>query len=179
MRLTLDRIDSPIGTLIVVADDAALRMLHFGDDVPEALRRLRVAYGAPDVREGVAPFGVRDRLAAYFAVDFAAFDGLPLAADGTAFQRTVWDALREIAPGTTQSYGELAARIGAPGAARAVGLANGANPIAVIVPCHRVIGADRSLTGFGGGLPRKAWLLRHEGVRFVPEPVPQTAFDFA
>lgn len=178
MKLILDRIGSPIGTLLVVTDDVAVRMLHFGDDAEYALRRLRGLYGTIEIVEQRECLGVRERLDAYFAGEFSAFDDLPLATNGTAFQKTVWSALREIAPGTTQSYGALAKHIGAPGAARAVGLANGANPIALIVPCHRVIGADRSLTGFGGGLPRKAWLLRHEGVRFVPEPAPQTAFEF-
>jgi methylated-DNA-[protein]-cysteine S-methyltransferase len=173
MNVTLDRIDSPIGTLLVVTDERAVRMLHFGDDAEAALRDMRRWYGDVAVPERRERLGVRDRLAAYFAGSFDAFEGLPLATNGTAFQEMVWAALREIAPGTTRTYGELAKRIGAPGAARAVGLANGANPIALIVPCHRVIGADRSLTGFGGGLPRKAWLLRHEGVRFVPEPAPQ------
>jgi methylated-DNA-[protein]-cysteine S-methyltransferase len=178
MNLIIDRIDSPIGSLLVATDDGAVRMLHFGDDVAHAVRRLRGFYGTIEVVERRERLGVRERLDAYFSGEFGAFDDLPLATNGTAFQKTVWSALREIAPGTTRSYGELAKRIGAPGAARAVGLANGANPIALIVPCHRVIGADRSLTGFGGGLPRKAWLLRHEGVPFVPEPAPQTAFEF-
>jgi methylated-DNA-[protein]-cysteine S-methyltransferase len=151
MNVTLDRIDSPIGTLLVVTDERAVRMLHFGDDAEAALRDMRRWYGDVAVPERRERLGVRDRLAAYFAGSFDAFEGLPLATNGTAFQEMVWAALREIAPGTTRTYGELAKRIGAPGAARAVGLANGANPIALIVPCHRVIGADRSLTGFGGG----------------------------
>jgi methylated-DNA-[protein]-cysteine S-methyltransferase len=173
VNITLDPIESPIGTLLVATDDTAVRMLHFGDDANAALRALRRWYGDVAATERRERLGVRDRLDAYFAGAFDAFDGLPLATNGTAFQEMVWAALRQIAPGSTRSYGELAVQIGAPGAARAVGLANGANPIALIVPCHRVIGADRSLTGFGGGLPRKAWLLRHEGVRFVPEPAPQ------
>ncbi|HEY4441054.1 MAG TPA: methylated-DNA--[protein]-cysteine S-methyltransferase [Candidatus Elarobacter sp.] len=173
MKLTLDPIDSPIGTLLVATDERAVRMLHFGDDAGSALRALRRWYGDVETTEGRERLGVRERLAAYFGGDFTAFHDLPLATNGTPFQEKVWKALRKIAPGTTRSYGELAVQIGAPGAARAVGLANGSNPIALIVPCHRVIGADRSLTGFGGGLPRKAWLLRHEGVPFIPEPAPQ------
>jgi len=102
-------------------------------------------------------------LDAYFAGDLTAIDDVPVATNGTPFQRTVWAALRRIPAGTTTSYGALAASIGYPSAMRAVGLANGANPVAIIVPCHRVIGADHSLTGYGGGLPRKRWLLEHEG----------------
>jgi methylated-DNA-[protein]-cysteine S-methyltransferase len=104
------------------------------------------------------------QLRAYFAGELRDFD-VALELAGTAFQREVWQALREIPYGETISYGELAARVGRPGASRAVGLANGRNPIAIIVPCHRVIGADGSLTGFGGGLARKRWLLEHEGVQ--------------
>ena len=87
---------------------------------------------------------------------------------GTPFQRAVWAALRRIPAGETLSYGQLAAQIGKPKAVRAVGLANGSNPVGVVVPCHRVIGADGSLTGYGGGLPRKLWLLEHEGARLAP-----------
>ncbi|HEX7389242.1 MAG TPA: methylated-DNA--[protein]-cysteine S-methyltransferase, partial [Acidiphilium sp.] len=106
--------------------------------------------------------GVRDRLNAYFAGDLAAVDTITVRAAGTGFQHRVWTALRTIPPGTTTSYGELAARLGVPKASRAVGLANGANPISIVVPCHRVIGADGRLTGYGGGIERKAWLLDHE-----------------
>jgi methylated-DNA-[protein]-cysteine S-methyltransferase len=105
---------------------------------------------------------VRDALRRYFAGELAAIDDLPVKTAGTAFQREVWRALREIECGTTVSYAKLAERIGRPTAVRAVGLANGANPIGVVVPCHRVIGADGSLTGYGGGMERKRWLLRHE-----------------
>jgi methylated-DNA-[protein]-cysteine S-methyltransferase len=100
----------------------------------------------------------------YFKGDIAVLSGLPVAASGTPFQNDVWRALRKIKDGTTVSYGELARRIGKPKAVRAVGLANGQNPISIVVPCHRVIGSDGSLTGYGGGLPRKQWLLSHEGV---------------
>lgn len=99
----------------------------------------------------------------YFAGERKQFDDLVLAPAGTPFQRTVWNALRQIPFGQTESYGSLAVRVGKPGVARAVGLANGRNPIGVIVPCHRVIGADGSLTGYAGGLSMKEWLLRHEG----------------
>jgi methylated-DNA-[protein]-cysteine S-methyltransferase len=100
----------------------------------------------------------------YFAGELDAIDHLPVKTAGTLFQRAVWSALREIPLGSTESYGKLAQRIGRPNAVRAVGLANGSNPIGVVVPCHRVIGADGSLTGYGGGMDRKRWLLRHEQV---------------
>jgi methylated-DNA-[protein]-cysteine S-methyltransferase len=110
----------------------------------------------------LAPAVVTDALAAYFDGALRALDTVSTITGGTDFQRAVWAALRDIPPGETESYGRLAARIGHPAASRAVGAANGANPVAIIVPCHRVIGASGSLTGFGGGLPRKAWLLEHE-----------------
>ena len=106
---------------------------------------------------------VHAALEAYFDGDLSAFDGLRLKTSGTEFQHRVWTALRTIPVGTTVSYATIAERIGNPKAMRAVGLANGANPIAIIVPCHRVIATNGNLTGFGGGLDNKLWLLRHEG----------------
>jgi methylated-DNA-[protein]-cysteine S-methyltransferase len=117
---------------------------------------------APTLTPRSNPGGLTAALRAYFAGDLGAIDGLPVATGGTDFQRAVWAALREIPCGETRSYGELAQRIGHPTAVRAVGLANGANPVAVVVPCHRVIGADGSLTGYGAGIERKRWLLAHE-----------------
>jgi methylated-DNA-[protein]-cysteine S-methyltransferase len=105
-------------------------------------------------------------LAAYFAGDFAVIDAVPVMTAGTSFQRQVWAALRKIRPGTTLGYGALASNWDIRSQARAVGLANGANPIAIVVPCHRVIGADAGLTGYGGGIDRKKWLLTHEGAAF-------------
>jgi methylated-DNA-[protein]-cysteine S-methyltransferase len=123
---------------------------------------LRRYCGQYTVTEAKNPGGASRQLQAYFDGDLGALDDVPVRADGTAFQRLVWTALRQIPAGTTTTYGRLAARIGRPTAIRAVGLANGANPISIVVPCHRVIGADASLTGYGGGLARKEWLLRHE-----------------
>ena len=114
---------------------------------------------------GEAPAALRDNLAAYFAGDLDALGRIPWATGGTPFQRSVWTALADIPAGTTMTYGALAAQIGAPRAVRAVGHANGANPISVVVPCHRLVGANGTLTGYGGGLHRKQWLLEHEGVR--------------
>lgn len=158
---------SPLGTLHLVFDhDEALHALDFDDYVDRLGALLRRYHGAETtLREAALPRTVGAALDAYFAGDLAAIEGLATAAVGTPFQRRVWTALRDIPAGTTTSYGALAARLDQPGAARAVGLANGANPVAIVVPCHRVIGADGSLTGYGGGMARKQWLLEHEGVR--------------
>ena len=146
---------SPIGELLLVADEEGLSGLYM---TPHAGGR---AIGADWRRDDAALAQPREQLEAYFAGELTEFT-VGLVPRGTPFQLTVWAALREIPFGETESYGELAQRIGSPGAARAVGLANGRNPISVIVPCHRVIGANGSLTGYGGGLGRKALLLAHE-----------------
>ena len=164
MRLQLDRVPSPIGTMLVVFDDEAqLRALDFDDYEPRMNRLLHRHYGAFDLAPGHAPSAIAMPLAAYFDGELGAVETIPVATGGTAFQRRIWAALRRIPARETISYGELAATIGAAGASRAVGLANGANPVAIVVPCHRVIGANGSLTGYGGGLHRKHWLLAHEG----------------
>lgn len=153
------QLDTPIGALAIeTGEEGIVRCStrlnprdrrHAEVDSPRARRHLDAALAA---------------LAEYFAGTRRDFDDLTLAPEGTAFQTRVWRELRRIPYGTTASYGDLARRIRRPGASRAVGTANGRNPICIIQPCHRVIGADGSLTGFGGGLPMKAWLLRHEGV---------------
>lgn len=150
-----DHLDTPIGRLLLAADDAGLRHVRFDD-----ARRDRVI--APDWRRGRAHLErAFEQLRAYFEGELHEFD-LPLAAEGTAFRKAVWNELINIPYGETISYGELARRIRAPAASRAVGAANGANPLPIVVPCHRVIGASGKLTGFGGGLPTKQWLLEHE-----------------
>jgi methylated-DNA-[protein]-cysteine S-methyltransferase len=121
-------------------------------------------YGAPVLKNAQAPADIRASLSAYFAGELACLDAIEWRVAGTAFQRKVWTALRTIPAGTTTSYGALAAQLDMPTAVRAVGHANGSNPISIVVPCHRVIGANGSLTGYGGGLQRKRWLLEHEGV---------------
>jgi methylated-DNA-[protein]-cysteine S-methyltransferase len=145
---------SPVGELLLFArdDDHALAGLYLYGDPQRGWRRADHAFTA-----------TREQLDAYFAGDLERFD-LPLAPAGTAFQLRVWDELQRIPFGETISYSELAERIGNPRTVRAVGLANGRNPISIIVPCHRVIGADGSLVGYGGGLERKRWLLEHEAV---------------
>lgn len=161
--LTLDRIATPVGEVLLVTDgEGAVRALDFADYEDRMSRLLaRHAPGAVVV-EGRAPDRVRRAVEAWFGGDLTALDGLTVKTGGTAFQRTVWAALRDIPAGETRSYGQLAAAIGSPKAVRAAGLANGQNPIAVIVPCHRVIGANGTLTGYAGGLERKRWLLDHE-----------------
>ena len=156
MRLRLERRASPAGEMLIVTDEAgAMRALDFAEYEARLHRLLKRHYGDVALEEGKAPPAIGDALDAYF-------ERVAVATAGTPFQRQVWAALRTIPAGATMSYGELAASIGRASASRAVGLANGANPVAVVVPCHRVIGADGSLTGYGGGLPRKRWLLDHE-----------------
>jgi len=152
-------IDSPIGRLMLQADGLALLGLYM--DVPSRPPRDMESWvedaATPPLRDAAV------QLREYFDGRRREFD-LPIRLRGTLFQRRVWDVLREIPYGATMSYGQLAKRIDNPNASRAVGLANGRNPVAILVPCHRVIGADGSLTGYGGGLERKQWLLAHEGL---------------
>jgi methylated-DNA-[protein]-cysteine S-methyltransferase len=162
---SLERLATPAGGMMIVTDDdQSLRAVDWDDHEPRMERLLRRHYGTIAVRsrDGSCPSQARRSLQAYFEGDLDAIADLPTATNGTLFQRLVWDALRRIPVGRTISYGALAAQIGRPTATRAVGLANGANPISIVVPCHRVIGADASLTGYGGGLDRKRWLLAHE-----------------
>lgn len=165
MKLRKDSLATPIGRLMIVADERdRLCFVDFEDDEDRIRRLIPRYYGADAVLCSERPAGrIRDALAAYFAGKIRAIDSLAVAAPGTPFQCRVWSELRRIPAGETISYSTLARRIGSPAAVRAVGLANGANPIAIVVPCHRVIGADGSLTGYGGGLARKRWLLAHEG----------------
>jgi len=145
----VDEIQSPIGRIVIAVRDGRLCALEFG--------RARV------IRTLAGRYGRTRTVRAYLAGDLAALDRIPVDAGGTPFQRRVWQALRRIRPGRTRSYGALARAIGHGAAARAVGAANGQNPISIVVPCHRLIGGGASLTGYGGGLWRKRWLLRHEG----------------
>jgi len=154
----LSRMETPIGVAMVATDEQGrLR----------GLDRIYRATGGVRLDESLkAAWPVRDKLKAFFAGDLAAIDSIPVESAGTPFQRAVWKVLRKIPAGKTWTYTQLAARAGRPEAVRAAGAANGLNPISVVVPCHRVIGADGSLTGYGGGLPRKEWLLQHEGAAF-------------
>ncbi len=167
----IDRLATPIGELIVIADsDGALRTIDWTDHEARMKLLLDRYYGQS--RKGGRytltprrdPGGLTSAMRRYFKGEIGVLKDLSVATSGPAFQTSVWKALRRIKDGTTISYAELAHRIGKPKAVRAAGLANGQNPISIVVPCHRVIGSDGSLTGYGGGLHRKQWLLAHEGV---------------
>lgn len=164
LQLQRDRLASPTGTLHLLFDhEHQLRALDW--DEPRMHRLLARHYRQPiALTAAKAPSALRHAIEAYFAGNLRALDGLSTCTGGTVFQRQVWAALREIAVGATTSYGALAVSIGRPKAVRAVGLANGQNPIGIVVPCHRVIGGSGALTGYAGGIERKRWLLQHEGV---------------
>ncbi len=161
--LLFARHPSPIGEMLLAWDSAgALRVLDFSDFEPRMHQLLRLHYGQSALTASRPPPPLSGALDRYFDGEIAAIDGIAVATGGTAFQKAVWAALRAIPAGATESYGQLAGRLGCPKAVRAVGGANGANPIGIVVPCHRVIGANGTLTGYGGGLDRKRWLLAHE-----------------
>ena len=169
MHLTLSRLDSPLGPLALACDDAgAVRGLSFGDGLTGAMRR---EYPGATLVEGETPVAVAREIAAYFDGDREALTRVDWSLDGAiagdGFQARVLLALADVPAGVTISYGEMAKRAGEPGAAQAAGTALNRNPIPLILACHRVIGADGSLTGFGGGLGRKEWLLRHEGALLI------------
>jgi methylated-DNA-[protein]-cysteine S-methyltransferase len=159
-------VESPVGRLLLVADEDGLREIAFAGGRTAPVVDPSWTSGGALLREPVR------QLQAFFAGELRDFD-LPLNPQGTAFQRRVWKLLREIPFGETISYGELARRAGNPAASRAVGLANGSNPISIVVPCHRVIGSNGKLTGYGGGLENKRWLIDFErrlvGQDFVDE----------
>jgi methylated-DNA-[protein]-cysteine S-methyltransferase len=162
MDLFIGHLNSPIGTLTLAWDYRALRALDFDGFEERFQRLLESQYGDCHLHKTQIPAEFRRAMEAYFAGELTLVDKLHVQTGGTAFQQQVWAALRDIPAGKTLSYGELAKKIGRPGASRAVGRANGSNPVGIIVPCHRVIGSDGSLTGYGGGMDRKRWLLEHE-----------------
>jgi methylated-DNA-[protein]-cysteine S-methyltransferase len=164
----LERVPTPVGCMLLITDsDNIVRAIDWEGYEERMHRLLRLHYGAGNVTldDTLRPSSIRRTLERYLDGDLVAIDDLPVMTGGTPFQREVWQALRQIPAGQTTTYGDLATQIGRSKAVRAVGLANGANPVGVVVPCHRVIGADASLTGYGGGLERKRWLLEHEGAR--------------
>jgi methylated-DNA-[protein]-cysteine S-methyltransferase len=162
----LDWLQTPIGIALLVTDaDGILRALDWEDHAPRMKQLLRLHHGAVVLNEARAPSEIRSALSGYFKGDLDRLSAIQWRVAGTPFQRKVWTALATIPVGATMSYGALAARLGAPRAMRAVGHANGSNPISVVVPCHRLIGAGGSLVKYGGGLERKRWLLKHEGVK--------------
>lgn len=161
----LDRLQTPIGVALLVTDaDGVLRALDWQEYEPRMKNLLRLQCGAVALRDARSPEAVRSALTGYFKGDLDRLQEIEWRVGGTSFQQQVWAALPKIPVGTTMSYGALAAQLDAPKAVRAVGHANGSNPISVVVPCHRLIGANGSLVKYGGGLARKRWLLKHEGV---------------
>lgn len=167
-------IDSPIGDILLVTEGEVLVSLDYAGYEHRMMRLLEKRYGAFTLVEGnqgkdipSALEDIRLRLQAYLAGDLTAIDNILVNPGGTKFQSTVWHALRSISPGTVMSYGTLARQLGNPTAVRAVGTTNSLNPISIVLPCHRVIGANGSLTGYAGGIERKRWLLEHEGVNLT------------
>jgi methylated-DNA-[protein]-cysteine S-methyltransferase len=160
-RFKMERVQSPLGEIFITSTDGAICNLEFADTEERMQKLLARHFGDIEVEPvGRGPFA--KALKAYFDGDVHAIDGLPVKTNGTEYQEKAWAALRRIPAGETRSYGEQARDIGDPNGARAVGLANHLNPVGIVVPCHRVIGADGSLTGYAGGLARKRWLLEHE-----------------
>ena len=166
---SVDRLTTPIGPALMVTDaDGALRAFDWEDHAGRIMELLRLQYGAAELKQGRAPKAIRSALTDYFGGELDSLKRIEWRIPGTPFQRRVWTALPEISAGTTMTYGALAAKLGAPNAMRAVGHANGSNPISVVIPCHRLIGANGALIKYGSGLARKRWLLAHEGVVLKP-----------
>lgn len=163
VELMTDEIRSDVGTIVIAARDGRLCGLDYDDGRPRLMALLAARYGGVRLRPIRDPFGFGGRIGAYLAGQLEAVDGIPVETGGTTFQQRVWEALRRIPVGTTLAYADLARALGRGTAPRAVGAANARNPVAIVIPCHRLIGTDSSLTGYAGGLWRKRWLLRHEG----------------
>lgn len=163
MELYFDKVESEIGDILIVTDGQSLVSLDYADYEPRMLKLLKTRYGAFELKQVENPGGFSERVKAYLAGDFSSLDHIPVNTGGTPFQQEVWQALRTIPAGAVVSYKELAQKVGRPTAYRAVGMTNSLNPVAIVLPCHRVVGANSALTGYAGGLERKRWLLRHEG----------------
>jgi methylated-DNA-[protein]-cysteine S-methyltransferase len=162
-----DRIETPIGDMILVAKDGVVLLLEFADADDRVAREMRARFGEMELQKASNPFGLSDIIRDYFAGNLHAIDNLITDGGGTQFEQQVWKELRKIPVGATISYGDIARKLGDINLSRAVGIANARNPVAVVVPCHRVIGSDGTMTGYGGGLHRKEWLLRHEGALLI------------
>lgn len=163
MELLTDEISGPLGTIVIAARDGRLLSVDYDECRDRMMALLAARYGAVGLRPVPDPFGLSGSIRAYLAGDLAVIDDIPVETGGTPFQRRVWSALRRIPAGSTVAYADLARDVGRPAAPRAVGAINARNPVAIVLPCHRVIGRDASLTGYAGGLWRKRWLLHHEG----------------
>ena len=172
--LDYDELESPIGRILFASNDEGICALDYAGYESRMGDLLSRRFGSFEFRRGSDRFQLRPRLLSYFEGQLRALDDTPVSMTGTAFQVEVWKALREIPAGHTRTYGELAERLGRAQAARAVGHANSLNPVAIIVPCHRVIGASSALTGYAGGLARKEWLLRHEKSQGTLLSIPYT-----
>lgn len=180
MRIRGSQLDTSIGLIRFAVRGNALCALGFVEQWPSLLARLARRLGPLSIHDEPDPAGVASRLRAYLEGDVGALDPIEVDPGGTPFQARVWAALRQIPPGATIAYSELAAQLGAPRAVRAVGAANGANPVSIVIPCHRVIGAAGDLRGYAGGLPRKRWLLALEkgdalGPRYITSIAQSTA----
>lgn len=158
-------VHTPIDALTLAAKDGRLCLLHFGSREAPVRQQLHRWYPGDSIEHRPDPAGAATALAKYFSGQLDVLETIEVELNGTPFQQRVWQALRTVRAGRTASYSEIAASIGSLAAVRAVGAANGANPVAIVVPCHRIIGSNGTLTGYGGGLKRKEWLLRHEGCR--------------
>jgi methylated-DNA-[protein]-cysteine S-methyltransferase len=163
MLLHYDEVSSPVGRILFASDGERVCALDYAGYESRMAKLIARHFGTVEFQRASDPLGLKRLLENYFAGDLHVFDTVPVRTHGTAFQEAVWRALRTIQAGETRSYAKLGARIHHPQAARAVGHANSLNPVAIIVPCHRVTGASGALTGYAGGLERKQWLLRHEG----------------
>lgn len=168
VKLLIDKISSDIGRILIVSDGEKLCALDFADYEQRMLKLLERRYGSFDFEHVKDPNDFSSKIQAYLKGDRNTLNDIPVSTGGTTFQQQVWLALRTIPWGKTISYGELAAKIGKPTAYRAVGMANSLNPVAIVLPCHRVIAANAALTGYAGSLERKRWLLEHEGVAIHP-----------
>lgn len=180
-ELVVDYIPSPVGKIVIVVDGDMLCSLDFEEYTERMMRLLKRRYAEVQLKQVDDPHGFSTRIRNYFAGDYDSLTAIPVNTGGTPFQQQVWTALREIPVGQTLAYSRLAARIGKPKAARAVGMTNSLNPVAIVLPCHRVVGCNASLTGYAGGLDRKRWLLGHEnailnakGGNRPPFPIPAT-----
>ncbi|HEY0753880.1 MAG TPA: methylated-DNA--[protein]-cysteine S-methyltransferase [Ktedonobacteraceae bacterium] len=161
-KLYYDSLDSPLGMIVLVVDGEYLCSLDYADYETRMMTLLQRRYGTVHLTQTTNPSGISYRIRAYLTGEYSCLDDIAVKTGGTVFQQLVWSALRAIPVGTTTTYGALAAQLGKPTAFRAVGAANALNPVAIVLPCHRVVGADASLTGYAGGLERKRWLLWHE-----------------
>jgi methylated-DNA-[protein]-cysteine S-methyltransferase len=164
VKLFIDRIASSIGTILLVSDGKHLCALDYAGYEHRMMKLLQARYEQVVLQEAADPCGFSNVLRRYLAGDLACIGHISINTGGTSFQQQVWSALRKIPPGSVMTYGEMAVQLGKPPAYRAVGMTNALNPIAIVVPCHRLVGSNGALTGYAGGLDRKKWLLEHEGV---------------